>query len=153
MVDFSFPQENNVKKDTCSHAPPKLSNQTQHFFFFSHFYNHSRSSKHHVGVQYVLQYCHDYRSTFWIKKFSLHFKKGCVLQCIAVTNKELSYVHKIKIFIFIVFVNTRLHFSLNVDNNFTLRILPPRYNFILFACNVTTRSKHQIPKEKYIFIN
>lgn len=56
------------------------------------------SFKHHVGVQYVLQYCNYYRSTFGIKKFSfsLVLKKGCVLQCIAVTNKELWYVHKIK---------------------------------------------------------
>lgn len=32
------------------------------FFFF--FYNHVMSSKHHVDVQYVLQYCNNYRSTF-----------------------------------------------------------------------------------------
>lgn len=43
--------------------------------FFSNLYNHSMSSEHHVGVQYVLQYCHYYRSTFGIKKFSFSFLK------------------------------------------------------------------------------
>lgn len=38
-------------------------NEQSEASFFS-FYNHVMSSKHHVGVQYVLQYCNNYRSTF-----------------------------------------------------------------------------------------
>lgn len=88
------------------------------FFFF---YNHIMSFKHHVGVQYVLQYCNYYRSTFGIKKFYFSFlKKGCVLQCIAVTNKELWYVHKIKNIPFYSICNcTATFLKKNVDNNVT----------------------------------
>lgn len=56
----------------------------------THFYNHVLSSKLHVGVQYVLHHCNNYRSTFLIKKISS--SKGCILQCIAVTNKELCLI-------------------------------------------------------------